>query len=352
MRVAIFTLVFIGVLIHSYGQSPSFKIATPISTIDTSNKFDKNKVILPLSSYYRTKELIESNKLMDLVSKRQMEIVILEDELEKNEYDRDSFKIKSGKIQDLKKEIITVNNQVDSLYHVYIKDYLALKRSFFFNFGSRRSQAFFDIVSGNSGKSFRALGNAGFNLGDKSASLYSEIISGSLSAFRVSLGATIAKSAGEDSTVVKEEEAYQRLVSTGGNTVLNIEYPLIYLHSSNARYNFISTANMKGTADIPAFGTQTTEWAGSGSLGLNFYGEASTSKNELSFFANINLNYFSGTKTFKENLGIKSTNFFFGQLSAGIVFLNNFKISFVIVALSSEKSLRNKGVIAGGQVLK
>lgn len=244
-----------------------------------------------------------------------------------------------------------INSIQDSLYYSYTKDFLKFKRCVIFKFGVLRSQAFFDIVHGNTGKSFRALGTAGINFGNKSAAIYSEIVSGFLGVFRVSFGASIAKSSTQDSTEEKNEEAYQRLVSNGGNTVLNFEYPLAYLHTHNNLYNFITTINAKGTADIPAFGTDTSKWAGSGSIGLNFYGEAATSKNELTFFADFNVNQFYGTSVFKENLGINKMHFIFGQLKAGLV-LNNLKISFIIATLSTEQNLRNKNVLVGGQVLK
>jgi hypothetical protein len=162
----------------------------------------------------------------------------------------------------------------------------------------------------------------------------------------------VSNSESQDKNEEKKEEAYQRLVNYGGNTVLNFEYPLAYLHSYNNQYNFISRFISKGTADFPAFGTNTEEWAGSGALGLDFYGDASLSNNDLRFFFNFNVNKIYGTDVFKSNLAIDNNDFTFGQLSLGLVFLENFKISFIISTLSSEKSLRNRNVVAGGQVLR
>lgn len=363
MKTYLLTMISIILLLTSYGQNPSFKINNRVSTIIASSTDKPGEKITKggeTKDVYKSLDIINYNYLDRTKKTKQDELTKLESELYDNSktaeaanvFDEATIKAKSDRIKELKDQISKIVTDQDSLYYEYTKDYMNFKKSFVLNFGPLRSKSFFDIVYGNSGKTFRALGNAGLNFGNKSASLYSEIVSGNLGLFRVSLGTMISKSSSQDSATAKNEEAYQRLVSNGGNTVLNFEYPLCYLHSYNNQYNFISTLNAKGTADIPAFGTDTSKWAGSGSFGINFYGEASTSKNELSFFANFNMNMIYGTSVFRDNLGISKTNFTFGQLSAGLVFLKNFKISFIIATISSEKSLRNRNVVVGGQVLK
>ena len=238
------------------------------------------------------------------------------------------------------------------LYYLYTKDYLGFKKSTILGFGPVRSKAFFDILYDNEGKRFKALGNSGVNFGNNTGSIYSELVSGNLGLFRVSLGSMISSNNSTDENEAKNEEAYQRLVTYGGNTVLNLEYPLAYIHSSNNQYNFISRLIAKGTADLPAFGTTTEDWAGSGSIGVDFYGDASLSNNSLRFFFNFNINQIYGTDIYKDNLGINENNFNFGQLSLGFIFLENFKVSFIVTTFSSEESLRNRNVVAGGQVLR
>ncbi|POY38594.1 hypothetical protein C3K47_04145 [Solitalea longa] len=142
------------------------------------------------------------------------------------------------------------------------------------------------------------------------------------------------------------------MIAYGGNTVLNIEYPLMYAHSSNNQYNLISRLITKGAADLPAFGTNTEKWAGRGSFGLDFYADAATSNNSLRFFFNLSASKIYGTEVFQENLGTEKSNFTFGQLTLGLIFLENFKISFVVSTFSSEAELRNKNIVAGGQVLR
>lgn len=91
---------------------------------------------------------------------------------------------------------------------------------------------------------------------------------------------------------------------------------------------------------------------GSGLFGLDFYADAATSNNSLRFFVNLNASKIYGTDVFRDNLGTENTNFTFGQLTMGLIFLENFKISFVVSTFSSESELRNRNIVAGGQVLR
>ncbi len=323
--------------------SAQFKINNRNSTITSTPGTKPDQKIKftdgTTADVYESLDIINYNYLDLKREADAAELTALKDALYQNSLRKttlltpDEIKTKSARVKELEAEIIQYQSDMDSLYYAYTKDYMNFRRAFFCNMGSLRSRAFFDIVYGNSGKTFRALGNAGLNFGSKTASVYSEIVSGNLGIFRVSLGTMIAKSASQDSAARVNDEAYQRLVSSGGNTILNLEYPVAYLHSRNYQYNFITTVNIKGTADLLAFGTDTSRWAGSGSVGLNMYGEASTSNNQLSFFFNFSLGRFYGTHQFKQNLGIANANFSFGQLSAGLVFMKNFKISLLFLPL-------------------
>lgn len=257
----------------------------------------------------------------------------------------------SGTIRSLQELRAEIQHKQDSFYHEYVKEIIRYRNYIAFP-GTQRAQAFFDVAFGTKSQQFRALNNAGISFGNNSGSLYSEIVSGTLTAMRVSLGAMVANSQKDNDTAEKNEEAYQRLVNYGGNTVLTLEYPWLYAHSNNNQFNLLSRVLLKGTGDLPAFGTNTDSWAGSAALGIDLYADAATSNGEIKFFCNLNMNKIYGTETFKENLGIDKANFSFGQLTVGLIFMQNFKISFVISTFSSEESLRNRKVVAGGQVLR
>jgi len=320
-----------------------------VSIIDSTKKEDVYKTLDIIQYNYKTTIKKQKNDARNSLMND-----LYTNSLQYNKkipFDDNTVKRKSDSVILLGKEVAKLQVTTDSLYYLYVKD-LMIYKSANFGFGSLRAKAFFDIIYGNDGKKFNTLGNAGVNFGNNTGSVYSDIVNGNLGLFRVSLGTMVSSTSKQDNTEAKKEEAYQRLVTSGGNTVLNFEYPLAYLHSRNNQYNFISRFVTKGTADFPEFGTKTEKWAGSGSFALDIYADAVTSNNSLRFFCNFNASKIYGTDVFRDNLGINKTNFTFGQLSLGLVFLENFKLSFIVATFSSEKSLQNKHIIAGGQVLR
>jgi hypothetical protein len=349
-------LTFVSVL-SLKAQVTGFKILNQTSSIKETEKSDIS-FKGTTESVFKTLEIIQFNYLTKVKTAKETELAKLEEGLYQNSigaapsFDETTIKKTSETIISLRKELKVIASKQDSLYFLYTKDYLNFKRRNILSFGSVRSRAFFDMLYGDEGKRFKALGNAGINFGSNTASIYSELVSGNLGLLRVSLGSMISSNSNDSLEEGKKEQAYQRLVTYGGNTVLNFEYPLVYLHSRNNQYNLISRLIAKGTSDLPAFGTSTEKWAGSGSFGIDFYGDASLSNNQLRFFFNLNANRIYGTDIYRDNLGITNANFTFGQLSLGLVFLENFKISFIVTTFSSEGNLRNKNIVAGGQVLR
>ena len=355
-KIAIITILMLFSAINLKAQSSGFKLSNKISSYlgDYKGEQDTDNT----EKVYKTIDLIRLNYLKKRKTQVEVELKALTNELFDNsignlpEFDETTIESKSDRITYLRNELNIISIKQDSLNFLYTKDYLNFRNINILTFGSIRSRAFFDMLYGDEGKRFKALGNAGISFGTNTASIYSELVSGNLGLFRVALGSMISSNSNDNLKEGKKEEAYQRLVTYGGNAVLNFEYPLVYLHSKNNLYNVISRLIAKGTSDLPAFGTSTEKWAGSASFGIDFYGDASLSNNQLRFFFNLNANKIYGTNIFRDNLGINNTDFIFGQLTVGLVFLENFKISFIVTTFSSEESLRNKNVVAGGQVLR
>jgi hypothetical protein len=203
------------------------------------------------------------------------------------------------------------------------------------------------------------LNQAGVTFGNNSGAIYTEIAGGRfLRNFRLSLGAMVSSTSGGTQEQERAADAYQRLVSYGGNTVLNIEYPWLYKYSKDWNVHVLSRFFFKGTADIPALGTTTEDWAGSCSLGVNFYADAATISiestkpgEEIKLFFDGNFSYIVGTDVYKENLGIKNNNFTFAQLTAGFVY-KSLKVSVIFATLSSESALRKNKAVIGVQGIK
>ncbi|PPK83794.1 hypothetical protein CLV84_4340 [Neolewinella xylanilytica] len=234
-------------------------------------------------------------------------------------------------------------------YIEYVKDYLEYD-NWVMVFGQARSRALFEIIyNDDSENRFNLLTNTGLNIGQSTGSVYSELVSGQLSAFRIGLGVMVASTNAEEENA-QEQEAFQRLSTYGGNTVLSFDYPLIYGHLPKNQGVLLTRFILKGNADFPEFGTTSDKWAGSVSYGLDVYADISTSNNAIRFFGNINMSKYHGSGQFRDNLGVNNTDFSFGQLKVGLMF-NNVSLSFVVSTFSSEEGLRNRNVIAGGQIV-
>src|SRR5690606_12723227 len=222
------------------GQVTGFKITNQVSSIKKDEKVSitKSGESIPV---FKTLEIIQFNYLTLTRQSKESELSKIETELYNNSmandgqdrFDDDTIKLKTERITTLKNEIRDIENKQDSLYYLYTKDYMKYDNFMAFSFGPMRSRAFFDMLYSNEGKQFKALGSAGINFGNNTGSIYSELASGNLGLFRVSLGTMISSNNNTDEDEGKKEEAYQRLITYGGNTVLNLEYPLIYAHSNN-----------------------------------------------------------------------------------------------------------------------
>lgn len=254
----------------------------------------------------------------------------------------------------LRARIEILDKEIAQLELIYNKDLIQYETVNFFGIDSKKSRAFFDLIYANDGSRFQVVNNSGFSFGDNTGSIFTELVSGNLGVLRVSLGTMISSTSSENSDEAqeaKQTEAFQRLATYGGNTVLNLEYPLAYVHSRGNQYNLITRLVAKGTADFPEFGTTTDSFAGSASFGVDLYADASLSNNELRFFMNFNINRVYGSDVFVENLGVGKSGFSFGRLTLGIVVAENIKLSFVLGSFSSEENLDNRNVILGGQIL-
>ncbi len=196
-----------------------------------------------------------------------------------------------SKVTDGEKEIKKIETEITEIYtslKTLNNTQEFKKKTFHAFFGSPESDAFFNVMYSEERSVINFLNNSGFNLGSKSGSVYTELASGNMSTVRISLGTMVSNSAQEDPLEAKEEEAFQRLSTSGGNTVLTMEYPLLYWSTTNNQYNLISRFIGKGTADFPAFGTQTSDFAGSLMAAIDVYVDASTSNGDIRLYGSFN----------------------------------------------------------------
>ena len=346
----------------SFGQTSAIKIRT-VSTPIVPEK-EKNVSIAKAvavdenEDFYKTIEIFKFNYNIGEIENLGNKLIELKNELQENSKEEDislhlseeEKEEKFEQIRNLEEKIGNLEKENDSLYKIYVKDYIQFRRANY-GFGVRKSEAFFDLIYDDMGERFRLLTNTGFTLGENTGTLYTELITGNLGIFRTSFGAMVSSSSSEDDEISNQEEAFNRLASYGGNTVLTIEYPLLFLHTTDYQYNLMTRLIGKGTADFPEFGTTTDDFAGSLWAGIDLYGDASLSNGSMRFFGSMNLYGISGTNSFHENLAIDNSAFTFGQITLGIIIQESIKLSFVLSSLSSEEVLRNGRIIIGGQIM-
>jgi len=154
--------------------------------------------------------------------------------------------------------------------------------------------------------------------------MYSELVAGNIAVFRVSFGAMISAHDDRD----QQEEALQKLVGGGGNSVLNIYYPLLY--KTGKYIDLYWQLAPKFAGDIPALGSTTDNVTGNINLGSEFYLDISTEDKALNFFAYVRGGYIMGSKGFYENLNIDNKGLLFGQINFGFTLNKNIRISFTI----------------------
>lgn len=369
--ILLYLLLFFAFSTSLNAQVAGFKFKN-LSALKTNKKNDDIKNANEIKEIaQKIKDLKISKEIESDMGKKEIDEKIKE--LEKKKLDplqetRRKKKIKDKK-DELAKVLTSLNNEnlsdeeFENLIEKKVKiendtlyinaQYNLLNDNFtWFGFNSNKANIFYDLLYENKGKRFQTLSNSGLNFGNSTASIFTELISGNFGIIRASFGTMVSSSSSKNTEAAIQEEAYQKLATYGGNTVLNLEYPFFYGYSESINTNFMLRARAKGTADLPVFGTTTENWAGSASVGLNFYIDIASKDNNMSFFLDINSNFVWGTDEFSNNLQINHNNVDLTQITVGTQIAKNFKISIIIFTISDEKSIRNSNIVLGGQVLK
>ena len=301
------------------------------------NKYQTNN-----NSIYTAYSNLYLKKIKDLTADK----VKLIDEMNDDNLNESDLDVKTNEINKLDKEINQYSTKLNDLNDI---KFLKSKKPFHLFLGQKKSNAFYNISYGENSSKINFLNNNGILLGNKTGAIYSELASGNLKLIRVSIGTMVSNSSAEENP--KEEEAFNRLATSGGNTVLNFEYPFLYSYDGNNQFNLIGRFLGKCTADFPAFGSQTEDFAGSASLGVDLYIDIATNNNEIRFYGNFNNAKYYGTDVFKDNLGIDNRNFTFGKVTGGIVIKQKVNLSVMFNTFSSEDALENRHIIIGGSLL-
>ncbi|MGL4597773.1 MAG: hypothetical protein ACRCYO_09600 [Bacteroidia bacterium] len=209
-----------------------------------------------------------------------------------------------------------------------------------------RSKAFYAFIYGSE-SNWSALNNISIQGQGKQASLYTEIASGLIGPFRVGLSVQVAKS-----DTIKVNEARQRLMNGGGNTNIDLQFPLFFSYRK-WRCTYVYSS-IKASGDIPQFGTNTERSTGSLNSGLELYQDISTDNKMFNFYLSARASWIVGfSKVYYENLGIKQMSGLmpYGQLSMGFTLFGTYRFSIFIPLYAPDQSMLNVPATFGGQVL-
>lgn len=251
----------------------------------------------------------------------------------------------SEKIEEKKSEL---NRCKDSL-----AKYQLLNKRINIGFSPSKAKAFFRFAYSENESTFSAVRNAGLTWGNNTVALNTTLFSGHVGAVRMSFGALISSSSEKEELEGIQDESLQKLVNYGGNSILLIEHPVLYIHSDRYLFNFISRATVRPALDIPGFGTFTKDFALNISSGIDNYIELGTDNEQLKLFGTFSFNGYYCNNQSKVNLGVSKNYFILMQSSIGIMIMKNVKFSILLPILSSAPQLRKTQIVAGGgQVLR
>lgn len=231
-----------------------------------------------------------------------------------------------------------------------------------------RERIFGLLYTGNDRNSNFSFGNsASLQINNSGTIVETNLISSDLGPFRVSFG-TLLTNATEDENDdenqsddgltpntteednITQTEAFQRLLSGGGNTFLNFELPVLFA-SGEFSSIYLNTSARVGL-DIEEFGDDIETTSGNGNVNSNLYGSVSSKDKVFTFFGQINYGLYFGSKEFYQNLGVTSEKAFgFGRITVGFTINNFVRFGLTLNTLSSESNLRSGTIVVGSQVL-
>lgn len=249
-------------------------------------------------------------------------------------------------------------NQINELDHIYSKqsknewsDFYVLRYAFL----NKKTARFFPVKDNFSAQLYfksgidsqKFLSNSGINLNN--AAVYSEIYHDYIGPFRIGLSAAVSSNSNDSSvsdSVNTKNDVFSRLLTSGGNLVINATLPIFLAKSHLGFYSFHSHFNNKTGMDLQAQNSIKGK--------PNIINESSLDglitligvENKVTFFVYGKLSYIYGNQPFNELVGLAKKQFTqLNQLSFGLELGNYIRLSYnVYGGNSSVKSVFSDGL--------
>lgn len=181
-----------------------------------------------------------------------------------------------------------------------------------------------------------------YNTQSEQLALYSELFSDYFGPVRFGFGALMTSGLSESGQLETlspdtqdNQDALQRLLNGGGNSVLSLAYPLIQWRDAAWTRGIRILAVPKYALDIPALGSSAETYSANGDLGIEASAHWAGNNQSIAVFFQTRIGYVMGNSAFKESIQSKN-NFVVSQVNFGIAFRNTIKLSYSIHKINSD----------------
>ena len=198
------------------------------------------------------------------------------------------------------------------------------------------SKMFFSMDGTGSDARLMSHNSFSYNTQSERLALYSELFSDYFGPLRFGFGALLTS--GRDEAEEREtlpmdiqnnQDALQRLLNGGGNSVMSLAYPLIQYRNHSWSRGLRILAVPKYALDIPALGSTADSYAANADLGIEASAHWAGNTQNIALFFQTRIGYVMGNSAFKTAINSKK-NFVVSQFNFGIAFRNTIKLSYTV----------------------
>ena len=205
---------------------------------------------------------------------------------------------------------------------------------------STQAKMFFSFDGSGKDSQFLSHSFFSYNTTSSQLALYNELFSDFFGPVRFGFGALITGEQSkeldkETSNIEVNQDALQRLLSGGGNSVLSLAYPILQLKDANWTRGLRILAVPKYSIDIPALGSSIENYSANVDLGLEANAHWSGHNQNVALFFHFRTGYVMGNKSFQQAIR-SNNNFRLSQFNFGVAFKNTIKLSYSLYKISND----------------
>ena len=208
---------------------------------------------------------------------------------------------------------------------------------------STHARLFFNMDGSGNSAQLMSHSFFSYNTESEQMALYSELFADYFGPVRFGFGALMTT--GQDQSEQLEtpppidqanQDALQRLLNGGGNSVISLAFPLLQWRDISWRKGIRILAVPKYALDIPALGNTVDTYAANADIGIEANAHWAGYTQHVALFFQTRIGYVMGNNAFKESMKTED-NFLVSQLNFGIAFRNTIKLSYTLHHISNDQ---------------